>query len=101
MKLPLSVLTAAVVLALAACSPTDTAPPAPATDAPAAAAEETQAFYGDEAPVAVPAVPADDHGHAHDEHGGHTHDAHGGHPHEDEHENGEHTHGDGSEPHDH
>lgn len=47
------------------------------------AANVTEAFYGDEAPVIIEAVPEDDHGHDHGE--------------EDEHPGGDH----GSEPHAH
>lgn len=53
------------------------------------AANETQAFYGDEAPVTIEAAPEDDHGHSHGDDGDHSHD--------DE----SHDHGDGSEPHAH
>jgi hypothetical protein len=65
---------------------------------------QTQAFYGDEAPVVVEAPTEEDHGHAHDADGGHiepeddhAHDAEGGHVDEAD----AHDHGDGSETHDH
>jgi hypothetical protein len=114
MKLHPLLLGSAIALALAACNDTSvpsepTAPRAAPTEVSAPPATgETQAFYGDEAPVVVPAEPADDHGHPHDGDAGHTHgDAghlHGDstHSHEDdEHDEPGHKQGDGSEPHDH
>lgn len=52
-----------------------------------AAGNETEAFYGDEAPVIIDAVPQDDHGHDHGE--------------EDAHAPDDHDHGESSEPHAH
>lgn len=46
----------------AAAAPTET------TDA----ASQTEAVYGDEAPVAIEAEPVDDHGHAHNADGSHA-----------------------------
>jgi hypothetical protein len=103
---------AAIVLALSACNdaPAPATPPASAP-AQAPAAEQTQAFYGDEAPVTVPAEPADDHGHSHEGDADHAHDglhehAHGPgaqSPNEDARKTRarRHDHGDGSAPHEH
>jgi hypothetical protein len=94
---------------VAGCSaeqPPAAAPAAPAATpaaAPAAPATQTEAVYGDEAPVAIDAPAQDDHGHAHDgegdhaHNGEHAHEADGSHPDE----TGDHDHEDGSEPHDH
>lgn len=91
---PRLLIPALLVLTLAACA-ADTAgeSAAPAADT---AAGETEAVYGDEAPVAIAPEPAD--GHAHGE-GAHGHDdhAHDDHAHDDK----AHDHGDGSEPHAH
>lgn len=78
-----TLLPALLVLVLAACA----AEPADESTA-ADAATETEAVYGDDAPVAIAAEPADDHGHAHDE-------AEGEHAHEDD----AHDHDDSSAPH--
>jgi hypothetical protein len=92
-----------LAVALSGCNEAP-APVAPATTAEPAAAPavaETQAFYGDEAPVALPAEPIDDHGHSHDGDADHAHgdDTHS-HDAKKTDDHG-HDHGDGSEPHDH
>lgn len=113
MKIRHVLVSSALVLSLAGCSADQspdvesgdaTAPAAATQDATGAAATDTQAFYGDEAPVVVDAPAEDDHGHAHDAEGrhmdeddAHAHDAEGGHVDEAD----AHDHGDGSEPHDH
>ncbi len=82
-------LPAALLLALTACA-AETDSEAAATPA-AAADSQTEAVYGDEAPVVIPAAPETTDDHAHD----------GEHPeHGDEHEH-EHDHGDGEAPHAH
>lgn len=113
MKIRHALASSALVLSLAACgaqeAPVETtgtsaAAEAPAPAAAAAAPAQTQAFYGDEAPVVVETPAEEEHGHAHDAEGGHiepdaehAHDADGGHIEEAD----AHEHGDGSEPHDH
>jgi hypothetical protein len=108
MKLHPLLLGTLIALALSACNenPAPGTPPAPA--APAAA--ETQAFYGDEAPIAVPAQAADIHDHSHEGDAGHVHGDEHGHSHGDaahRHDPGardtdhDHDHGDGTAPHDH
>jgi ABC-type Zn uptake system ZnuABC Zn-binding protein ZnuA len=95
----------AFTLLLTACgadAPASEATSAPATEATATAesadaASQTEAVYGDEAPVAIEAAPVDDHGHAHN--------ADGSHAEGDEHAHGEagddhgHDHGDGDHAH--
>jgi hypothetical protein len=102
MKLHPLLLGTAISLVLSACNGDPAPTPPSSAAAPAAAAEETEAFYGDEAPVLLPAEPVDDHGHSHDGDADHSHD----HPHDAgatapaRREHG-HEHDDGSEPHDH
>lgn len=79
-------LPALLVLSLAACgadpAAESTAESTAASAATTAAATETEAVFGDEAPVTILAEPVDEHGHEHA-----ADDAH--------------DHGDGSEPHAH
>lgn len=87
----------AFALLLAACGAAEpaadaNADAAAATDAAATAATQTEAVYGDEAPVAIQAAPpADDHGHAHNADGSHAEgdehaeDAHADDAHPDDH----------------
>ena len=82
----------AFALLLAACGAAEPAADASAdtaaTDA-AAAATQTEAVYGDEAPVIIEsAAPADDHGHAHNADGSHAEGDDHGHDHAD----GDHAH---------
>ncbi len=91
---------------LVACNPSTPDAQAPATEAaaPADAASETVAVYGDEAPVAIEAPkPEGDHAHnadgSHAEGEDHPHDAEGGHPAEDA--DAGHAHAPGQEAHDH
>lgn len=64
------------------------------------ASNATEAFYGDEAPVIIAAVPQDDHGHDHGEEDAHAHGEHDE-VEEDAHDHDEHDHDEGSEPHAH
>jgi len=88
----------AFALLLAACGAaepaTDASADANATDDAANAALQTEAVYGDEAPVAIEAAPpADDHGHAHNADGSHAEgDEHAADEHADEHADGDHAH---------
>lgn len=93
---------------LVACKPSVPEEAASATEAsaPADAASETVAVYGDEAPVAIEAAKPEAEGdHAHNADGSHAegedhpHDAEGGHPTEDT--EAEHAHEPGQEAHDH
>lgn len=93
----------ALTLLLAACSsgepaatdaPNDAAPTADAADN---AAAQTEAVYGDEAPVAIEAEPADDHGHAHNADGSHPEGE--DHAHDDAADDHGHDHGDGDHAH--
>lgn len=61
------------------------------------AASQTEAVYGDEAPVAIEAEPVDDHGHAHNADGSHAEgDEHAHDASDDDHG---HDHGDGDRAH--
>jgi RND family efflux transporter MFP subunit len=80
MKIRHALVSSALVLSLAACgaeeaplAETTHTPTPSATAATPAAVDpaQTQAFYGDEAPVVVEAPTEEDHGHAHDADGGH------------------------------
>jgi hypothetical protein len=93
-------------LLLAACGGKDQPAPASApAEATASPAAQTEAVYGDEAPVTIATPPEDDHGHdhehgddhSHDDDHGHEHNADGSHKKEDD----AHDHGDGSAPHAH
>jgi major membrane immunogen (membrane-anchored lipoprotein) len=93
----------ALTLLLAACgsgepnatdAPADTALAAPAADS---AALQTEAVYGDEAPVAIEAEPADDHGHAHNADGSHPDGE--DHAHDEAADDHGHDHGDGDHAH--
>jgi len=82
MNIRLLLLPALLVLSLAACGADPAAESTAANAAATAAATETEAVFGDEAPVTILAEPVDEHGHEHAEDDAHDH-------------------GDGSEPHAH
>ncbi len=104
---PLTAALIAITFLLAGCGAEQTPKQAPAAppSAPtsAAPADQTEAVYGDEAPVIIDAPKEVDHGHSHDEDSDHSHDddhehnADGSHPVKKD----KHDHDDGSEPHDH
>lgn len=93
----LAILSAVTCLLLTACGApaTDAGPATPAAEATADAAPQTEAVYGDEAPVAIEAETAEAHGH--------PHNADGSHPAAEDpaHGKGEHSHGEGEANHDH
>lgn len=95
---PLSAALIASTFLLAGCGAEQTPPQQPAappsTPASAAPANQTEAIYGDEAPVTIDAPQEADHGHLHDDDGDHSHD--------DEHEhNADGSHPDDKDDHDH